>query len=179
MPLKTSNTKRKAILGTIAFAVLLLVVVGGYLGLRSARAATDQPIAYSHRIHIQAGVQCLYCHSESTRSQIAGIPSVEKCMGCHAVIAKEGEAVQTLVEYWERGEAISWEKVNHQPDFVYFSHQRHIGSGVNCETCHGNVGEMDLAEPVGRMDMGWCLDCHLEQAPEKTTHLADCLTCHK
>jgi hypothetical protein len=30
-----------------------------------------------------------------------------------------------------------------------------------------------------KMDMGWCLDCHLKQTENKVAHLADCLTCHK
>jgi hypothetical protein len=29
------------------------------------------------------------------------------------------------------------------------------------------------------MDMGWCLDCHVNQPEEKVARLADCLACHK
>jgi len=38
---------------------------------------------------------------------------------------------------------------------------------------------MAAARPVRRMDMGWCLNCHLEQPEEKVARLADCLACHK
>lgn len=100
-------------------------------------------------------------------------------MGCHTNVATEHEAVQQLAGYWERGEPIPWARVNVQPDFVYFSHQPHLGAGINCETCHGNVGAMTETRPVLRMDMGWCLDCHTEQAPEHVARLADCITCHK
>jgi c(7)-type cytochrome triheme protein len=100
-------------------------------------------------------------------------------MGCHAIIATDNAAVKTLAGYWERCQPIPWVRVNRQPDFVYFSHQAHLGAGINCETCHGDVGNMTVARPVVKMDMGWCLDCHLKQPAENVTRLADCLTCHK
>lgn len=159
--------------------ILVLLCVGLYFGARAIRARPDQPIDYSHREHLENGIQCLYCHTEPMRSQIASIPSVAKCMGCHSVIATESEEIQTLTEYWESGEPVPWQRLNDQPDFVYFSHQPHILSGMNCETCHGEVAEMDRAEEVVRMDMGWCLDCHEQQPPEKVPRLLDCLTCHK
>jgi hypothetical protein len=161
----------------------LLVVAGvviGILGTRARALATpEQPIAYSHRVHIDAGVQCLFCHSGALRSADAGIPSVQKCAGCHAVIATDKPAVQAVMDYWQRDEPIPWNRVNHQPDFVYFSHQPHLGAGLNCETCHGDVGRMDAAHPVVTMDMGWCLDCHTRQPADQIARLEDCLTCHK
>lgn len=165
----------------IGFLVLLLVFisVGILLTRYQVQAAPEQPIAYSHKTHIEAGIQCLYCHSNPLRSDIAGIPSVQKCMGCHNIIASDNENVQDLASYWERAEPIPWVRVNAQPDFVYFSHQPHLGSGLNCETCHGDVGQMTTTRPIVKMDMGWCLDCHLKESPDKVTRLADCLTCHK
>ncbi len=155
-------------------------VIGGVLLTRAqVLAAPAQPIAYSHRTHVEAGVQCLFCHSSALRSPVAGIPSVQKCMGCHAVIATDNPAIQEVAGYWERGEPIAWVRVNAQPDFVFFSHQPHLGAGLNCETCHGDVGHMTVARPVVKMDMGWCLDCHLKQPEEKVARLTDCLTCHK
>jgi len=163
--------------------VLLIVVVGVTIAIIVTRArllaSPEQPIAYSHQTHVEAGIQCLYCHAQATRSVIAGIPSVERCMGCHQVIATEDETVRQLASYWEQGEAIPWVRVNYQPDFVYFSHRPHLGAGVNCETCHGDVGNMDEDKPVFRMGMGWCLECHTEQDPEHVDRLVDCITCHK
>ncbi|MFU8772544.1 MAG: cytochrome c3 family protein, partial [Anaerolineales bacterium] len=86
---------------------------------------------------------------------------------------------QQVAGYWERQEPIPWVRVNSQPDFVYFDHKPHIGAGLNCESCHGNVSTMDVVRPVVKMDMGWCLNCHLEQPQERIARLTDCLTCHK
>jgi hypothetical protein len=163
----------------VILLVLFGVVAGIVLTRVSALAAPDQPIAYSHRVHIEAGLECLFCHSSALRSDVAGIPSVQLCMGCHAVIATDSPIVQEVASYWEREEPIPWVRVNKHPDLVYFSHQVHMGSGLSCETCHGAVGKMDTNRPVVRMDMGWCLECHLKQPEEKIARLADCLTCHK
>lgn len=172
---------RKSLLrwAPLILVVIVLICIGLLVGLSAVRAAPEQPIAYSHRSHVQNGIQCLYCHSEATRSQIAGIPSVQKCMGCHTVMATENEVVQALTGYWERDEPIPWKRVNDQPDFVYFSHQPHVGAGLSCESCHGNVGEMEAAEATVRMDMGWCINCHELQEAEKVNRLIDCMTCHK
>jgi hypothetical protein len=163
----------------ISLLIIAGLVVGVILTRAQVFAAPEQLIAYSHQSHVEAGLQCLFCHTSALRSDIAGIPSMQKCMGCHTIIATDNEAVQALTSYWKRGEPIPWNRVNQQPDFVYFSHQAHLGAGINCETCHGDVGHMMVAQPVVKMDMGWCLNCHLKQPEEKLTRLADCLTCHK
>jgi hypothetical protein len=165
----------------LVIALLIVVAVAGGIFLTRAQvfAAPEQPIAYSHRVHVEAGVQCLFCHSSALRSDVAGIPSVQKCMGCHSVIATDSPLIQEVSGYWERGEPIPWVRVNAQPDFVYFSHQPHMGASLSCESCHGDVGQMEVVHPVVKMDMGWCLDCHLKQPEEKVARLADCLACHK
>lgn len=163
----------------IALLVIAGIAGGIYLSRAQALAAPEQPIAFSHQTHTEAGVQCLYCHPSALRSLVAGIPSVQKCMGCHAVIATDSPAIQEVAGYWERKEPIPWMRVNAQPDFVFFSHQAHLGASLNCETCHGDVGQMDVIQPVVKMDMGWCLNCHLEQSKGKVARLADCLACHK
>jgi len=182
MSFSESAAQRRQAIRRFLF-VLLIVAIGVIAAIFITRArllaAPDQPIFYSHQTHIEAGIQCLYCHTQATRSTIAGIPSVERCMGCHSAIATEDETVQQLAAYWERGEPIPWLRVNNQPDFVYFSHRPHLGAGLNCETCHGNIGAMDEARPVQRMDMGWCLECHEEQEAAHVTRLVDCMACHK
>lgn len=164
--------------------VLLGLIIGGLtvwivVTRVQAFAKPEQPIDFSHRIHIDSGLKCLYCHTNAMRSPDAGIPSVQKCIGCHQVIAVESDAVQDIKSYWENKKSIPWVRVNRQPDFVYFSHQPHTNSGVSCERCHGDVGTMDSARPVLVMDMGWCINCHRKQSEEKIARLSDCLICHK
>lgn len=169
--------RRAGVAAAVGFGVVLAACA---LWTRvQANAVPDQPIAYSHEVHLQAGIQCLYCHSGAQRTALAGIPSADKCMGCHAVIAAEDPEILEVAEYADRGEPIPWVRVNRQPDFVFFAHQPHLGAGLNCEVCHGNVSQMSVAQPVVRMDMGWCLECHLDQPEEEVARLADCVACHK
>lgn len=161
------------------FLIIAVLLSGLALTRTQVRAAPEQPIAFNHQIHAQAGLQCLFCHTQALRSDIAGIPSMQKCMGCHTIIAVDNPAVQALASYWERGEPIPWIRVSKQPEFVYFSHQAHLGAGQNCETCHGDVGQMAVTRAVVKMDMGWCLDCHSKQDEARVPRLEDCLTCHK
>jgi c(7)-type cytochrome triheme protein len=164
----------------IGGAVLILVVlVGAYLIFAArSRAAPAQPMPFPHQTMVGVGVQCLYCHNTATRSPAAGIPSVEKCMGCHQVIATDRPAIQELAGYWERQEPIPWARVYRLPRFVFFSHQVHVNAaGLNCERCHGDVGNMVETYAVVDMNMGWCLGCHNQQP--NAQQLRDCVICHR
>jgi len=164
----------------IGAAVLILVIlVGAYLIFAArSRAAPSQPLAFNHQIMVGMGMQCLYCHNTATRSPAAGIPSVQKCMGCHQVIATDRPGVQTVAGYWERQEPIPWARVYRVPRFVYFSHQVHLNAaGLNCERCHGDVGNMVEVRAVVDMNMGWCLSCHSQQP--NAAQLRDCVVCHR
>ena len=134
----------------------------------------DQPIAFDHKVHVtDYDIQCLYCHSYADRSPFAGVPSVERCMGCHLIVAAQTEGVQTLNGYWQRGEPIPWIKVNVLPRFVHFNHEAHLRAEVGCTECHGNVETMAKVSRVSSLKMGWCLECHRQEEAS-----VDCLTCH-
>ena len=157
----------------------------------------DQPIPFSHAWHAgKYEIECLYCHTGTDRSQAAGVPSVELCMGCHAASSwqyakdEEGnslepEGIQTLKRYWENKEPIPWQQIHRVPEHVQFRHNRHVAAGVECQDCHGPVEEMDKLHltddtvwwpwllPSKKLEMGWCIQCHREN--EAST---DCLVCH-
>ncbi len=73
----------------IALLIVAAVVAGIVLTRARVLAVPVQPIPYSHQTHSDAGVECLFCHSSALRAPVAGIPSVQKCMGCHDVIATD------------------------------------------------------------------------------------------
>lgn len=166
----------------IAGGVLIVIIVVGIVLVATAQAqaqaAPQQPIAFNHQVMVQAGVTCVYCHSGATRSNDAGIPSVEFCMGCHKIIATDSPEVQKLADYWQKQAPIPWTRVIQLPRFVYFSHQAHVvGASLNCERCHGDVGHMTETHAVVNMTMGWCLACHQQQT--NAPQLMDCITCHQ
>jgi hypothetical protein len=161
---------------------LLLAGTGAAVGVWSTQQPPPQPIAFNHQIHIKLKVQCLYCHPGAWRSASAGLPTSAKCWGCHQQIPVKNGAQQALADYVASGQPIPWVPVAIQPDFVYFNHRPHIAAALNCETCHGEISRMQVAEPQPGMNMGWCLDCHRTRAkgdPVKLAKLTDCATCHR
>jgi cytochrome c7-like protein len=140
----------------------------------AASYAPEQPIDFSHHDHLRGdGLDCELCHSGVRRSAFAGMPPVERCMGCHRFVLPRNPGVTVLRRYWDAGKAIPWVKVYTLPRFVRFNHEAHTLAQVPCGSCHGNVAEMNRIVRVAPLTMGWCVGCHREnRAPD------DCLTCH-
>lgn len=148
----------------------------------------EQPIEFPHDIHANVNkINCMYCHTYARRSKVAGIPPTSKCMGCHMVIATDKPRIKKLTEYWEKREPPRWKKVHDVPDFVHFTHEKHLkrfvfdnqGMEVEkvsevCAFCHGEVKKMTVAEKVKPLNMGFCARCH-----EANKGPFDCWKCHK
>ena len=168
--------------------------------VRPARAPR-QPIFFNHVVHAnQFKIDCQFCHADARRSEYAGLPSVERCMGCHKIIgAQDNPEIQKIHGYAQRGEAIPWLRVFKIPEFTYFPHKPHVRAGVACQSCHGPVERMPVvgADAIGpqvvndllrltglrpaspALSMGWCLDCHrTENATRGTRAPLDCVACH-
>lgn len=149
-----------------------------------------QPIYYSHKVHAGINqINCLYCHGAAAESKHAAIPSVNVCMNCHKAIAsyekgptlldEEGKEIngtaeiEKLYKYagfdpknpnaWDPSKAkeIPWEKIHNLPDHVYFNHAQHVVAGkVQCQSCHGEITNMDEVYQHSELSMGWCINCH-------------------
>jgi mono/diheme cytochrome c family protein len=137
--------------------------------------APAQPIEFSHVVHAGSyRIDCQYCHADARRSPYAGIPSVERCMGCHKLVAAQGNPeVQKLHQAWNDKRPVPWERIHKLPGFVYFPHKRHIQKEVACQTCHGPVERMQRVAQVAPLTMGWCVDCHAQRKGP-----LDCVVCH-
>jgi hypothetical protein len=137
--------------------------------------APKQPIEFSHVVHAGSyGLDCQYCHADARRSAYAGLPSVQRCMGCHKIVTAQGNPeVQKVQEYWAKGQPIPWVRIHKLAGFVHFPHYRHVQVGLACQSCHGPVQAMQRVAQVAPLTMGWCVQCHAErQGP------LDCVTCH-
>ena len=148
-----------------------------------------QPIHYSHKIHSGANqIDCQYCHSSARVSKHSGIPSLNVCMNCHENIAEyNGEEdlekgytkefytseIKKLYKAvgWDEEkriytgdvEPVKWVRIHNLPDFVYFNHSQHVNvAGIECQTCHGPVEEMEIMYQSSPLTMGWCINCHRE-----------------
>ena len=157
---------------------------------RQKKYQPTQPIFYSHKVHAGINqINCLYCHGAAMDSKHAAIPSTNVCMNCHKTISTyekgpklmdeagneiNGTAqIQKLYEYagfdpknanaWDpvKAKSIPWTKIHNLPDHVYFNHSQHIKVGnVQCQTCHGEITNMDVVYQFSELSMGWCINCH-------------------
>ena len=164
-------------------AIVVVVGVVGFFAGWSINAmfypdtSPVQPINFSHKIHAgEHAIPCLHCHLNAAKSPSATVPSVSKCMNCHKAVATDKPEIQKLAQYWENKEPIPWIKVYDVPDFVHFTHKRHIQAGVTCQRCHGPVETMDRITRVSSLKMSFCVDCHTENDVQNGR---DCWTCHK
>lgn len=167
----------------IAFLFIVVSVVGSVAGWKALAGiginqdyAPDQPIKFSHQLHVgQNKIDCRYCHSGAEKSKNAGIPSPNLCMNCHKYvkkgpkygteeIAKIYDAIGWDVntqQYTGKTKPIKWVRIHNLPDLAYFNHSQHAKvGGVECETCHGPVGEMEVMKQFSPLTMGWCIQCH-------------------
>ncbi|MDR0229770.1 MAG: c-type cytochrome [Flavobacteriaceae bacterium] len=147
-----------------------------------------QPIHFSHKIHAgDNGIDCKYCHSSARSSKTSGIPSLNVCMNCHKNISEftgeEGKdygkytpefytgEIQKLYDavgwdpaaqkYTGKEKPVKWVRIHNLPDFVYYNHSQHVNvAGLECQTCHGPVEEMEIMRQHSPLTMGWCVDCH-------------------
>jgi hypothetical protein len=137
-------------------------------------------------------IDCKYCHSSARVSKHSGIPSLNICMNCHKsineVAGPESEYSNVTEEYskefydgeiqklykavgWDQAEQkytgetqpVKWVRIHNLPDFAYFNHSQHVSvAGIECQTCHGPVEEMEIMYQYAPLTMGWCINCHRE-----------------
>jgi mono/diheme cytochrome c family protein len=149
--------------------------------------APTQPIVFSHLIHAgKYQIDCQYCHADARRSEYAGLPSVERCLGCHKIIgAQDNPEIGKIMEYARRGQPIPWVRIFKLPEFTYFTHKAHVRFGLACQADTGPSLANDLMNLIGLkppprpLTMGWCVECHREQNAARGARAPlDCVTCH-
>jgi hypothetical protein len=140
-----------------------------------------QPIFFRHDIHAgQYKMECQYCHYSVAVAPEPGIPSLQTCMGCHAVVGGSDSTnraeITKLKKAFNEKQPVEWTRVHFLARHVHFPHSQHIKAlGPSaCATCHGDVTRMPQVFKVNNVNnMGWCISCHIER---KVTR--DCTACH-
>ncbi len=80
------------------------------------------------------------------------------------LVDSQWKNIETALNMKEDGSGkLEWVKIHNLPDHVYFNHSQHVVAGkVECQTCHGQVEEMEVLEQYAPLSMGWCVNCHRE-----------------
>ncbi|GAB3017953.1 c-type cytochrome [Cyclobacterium sediminis] len=157
------------IVTTIVLAFVVKTAINGLytVGVQQGYAPS-QPIAYSHELHAgQYEIPCQYCHTGVEIGKSANIPSANICMNCHMHIqnveGKEGVSpeIAKIYDAVDNNQPIEWVRVHNLPDLAYFNHSQHVAvGGIECQTCHGPIEEMEVVSQHSALTMGWCIDCH-------------------
>lgn len=166
-----ATTTTIVLLAGLAFTVKEARTVGLHQGY-----SPEQPIKFSHELHAgQNQIDCKYCHTGTTKSKSAWIPSANVCMNCHMQI-QEGpkygkEEIAKIYKavgwdpdqfaYVNDPEPVEWVRIHNVPDHAYFNHAQHVVVGnLECQTCHGPVETMEVVYQYSDLGMGWCINCH-------------------
>lgn len=174
----TKVLKSDLVVGSVIFIFVALtmktVIDGAFtIGVQQGYQPT-QPIAFSHKIHAgQYEIDCNYCHTGVRNTKSANIPSANICMNCHTAIKTESKEIQkiyaaidydpTTGEYGTNTKPIEWVRIHNLPDLAYFNHAQHVKvGGLECQTCHGPIEEMEVVYQYANLTMGWCINCHRE-----------------
>ncbi|WPP51518.1 c-type cytochrome [Catalinimonas niigatensis] len=170
--------KSKPFLGISLFlfmAIAVKLVIDGLYSVGIQQGyQPKQPIAFSHALHAgQYQIDCQYCHTGVMKAKSANIPSANICMNCHQQIKPESPEIQKIYAaidfdpetqtYGNNKKPIEWVRIHNLPDLAYFNHSQHVNvGGLDCETCHGEVQEMEVVYQHSLLTMGWCINCHRE-----------------
>ena len=159
--------------------LLIAVATVAVLGLIAqeapkAPAPPQQPLPFSHKTHVAAGLACKGCHANRDPGESMGLPATSLCMGCHKTTAVDKPAIRRLAEDAAQDRRILWNRVYRIPSYVFFSHRAHLEAKATCENCHGPVATRDALWRETDLSMGGCMDCHRRnKAPN------DCNFCHE
>ncbi|MGJ1431806.1 cytochrome c3 family protein [Sphingobacterium spiritivorum] len=170
----------------VFFAVLMIVAVLSVAGWKTMwnigvheGYKPVQPIKFSHQLHAGVNkIECQYCHGGAFKSKNASIPSANVCMNCHNTVTAsehyDGEISPEIAkiykaldynpdtrQYGDNPSPIQWIRIHNLPDFAYFNHSQHVVvAGVECQTCHGPIQDMEEVYQYSQLTMKWCVDCH-------------------
>jgi hypothetical protein len=152
----------------------LIIIVGGLViggalyrssYMTDVYVAREQVVPFSHEHHVNGlGISCGYCHTSVENSAFAGIPPTHTCMTCHSQIWNTSPMLEPVRTSYATDRPLEWVRVHDLPDYVYFDHSIHVGKGMGCTACHGQVNMMPLTWKSHSLQMQWCIECH--RAPE-------------
>ena len=138
------------------------------------RKLARQPVPFSHKIHNAEGLECQDCHPTARKKLRAGLPRLRDCMNCHQTIGRENPAIQRMAKLYAGGvDKVTWVRAYTTPEYVWFSHKKHVSKSSACTRCHGDVTQHDVLPQEMAVNMTACMNCHAHMGVT-----IECYICH-
>lgn len=149
-------------------------------------------LRFNHKYHVsEQKLRCDSCHKQALTSQSIAdtlTPKPTVCDSCHGtdhsnldkVVAGDdasGKCNWCHVGYRE-GDGNKVAKFHIPRPNMVFNHQKHIVRNINCQQCHGDVQELELATRDQLPRMRGCFGCHQQPDPARGEARSACDTCH-
>lgn len=150
-------------------------------------------IRFNHKFHVkEQNLSCASCHKAALTSQSAHdvlTPKPTLCDDCHGTDHANLDKVQAGDEAsgqcafchvgYKPGDDNRVAKFQIPRSNMVFNHQKHLSRNINCQQCHGDVQELELATRDQMPRMRGCFGCH--QRPDSAARgdaRSACDTCH-
>jgi len=151
---------------------------GSSVNAQGALAGEQQAptVKFSHKFHMtEAGVtDCAVCHAAATTSKLATdnlAATHDACVTCHE--EQVNDAAQTQCGYCHLNPSNIKAKTPVKREII-FSHQAHVTmEGVQCQTCHVGVDQVEYVSEANFPSMTTCNTCHNDRKATNT-----CEACH-
>jgi hypothetical protein len=164
------TTMKKSLL----FFVAALFVLS-FLGFAKDDGCPDlrAELIFNHQLHVEdVGAQCTDCHkavNNSTSPLDPLLPGMDVCGDCHDV--KDAASCGDCHKNPQNVHPIPYVV----PNYDFFSHQKHLNSGLDCRTCHANIYKSTQVTKKTKAlpKMADCMNCHRKEGQTE-----NCGACH-
>ncbi|MBK6462814.1 MAG: cytochrome c family protein [Myxococcales bacterium] len=150
-------------------------------------------IRFNHKLHMtRVGAKCTSCHKSALTSQSAQdrlVPAPATCDNCHGTdhanlaAVKPGDDLTGQCAFCHEGykptDGNRVAKLVLPRANMIFNHKKHADKNINCQQCHGDVQELELATRDQLPRMRGCFGCHqYPDAAARGTAKGECENCH-
>lgn len=164
----------------ILAAALLLVACSLVAPSPHTPAVPGRAGEFPHAVHMseEVGLSCSDCHAGAEDQDQAGMPSLSTCLLCHNAV-EEGAPEGTLDPVLQKfvlpdGQRPTFSSLTALSVPSNFSHRKHVGAGVDCQACHGDLSGSHAVTAEVHVDMDTCTQCHQSRGVRD----GGCIGCH-
>jgi len=155
--------------------------------------AQNLTIRFNHKFHVNTQkLKCETCHKAATTSESAQdvlTPKGTFCDSCHGTDHSNLDKVQAGDDAsgkcnwchrgYAHGDGSKVAKFGIPRPNMLFNHKKHLARNINCQQCHGDVQELELATRDQLPRMRGCFGCHVNtDAAARGDAKSVCDTCH-